>query len=265
MSRCLFTCKYNSLKTLLIATSHCLLSAVRVFCTMWEVDPRSLTVWAEQQTVGRQHVAGKLVPFSVPQELSALQMQQVFLKLAKGLHTGLTGMFLGTEGGCWFRRHNTWHCAGQGRCQDRRLWSGQKEQEEGQNKTVAVLGGGTKQIKALKDEKLKIIEKGLKRWKISEQCREALVVIYLLAFSVSYMSENVRKIHLRPHTETSAFLWQRPGCQSQSTTEEWFCKRSVLLSRDYLCIRFIWRALHKWSRTPNYSTHNEKKWPSSLL
>lgn len=40
---------------------------------------------------------------------------------------------------------------------------------------------------------------------------ETLVVIYLPVFSVSYMSENVRKIHLRPHlslycTETSAFL-----------------------------------------------------------
>lgn len=47
----LFTCKYNSLKTLLIVTSHCLLCAVRVFCPTGERGgSKEPTSPKEQQT-----------------------------------------------------------------------------------------------------------------------------------------------------------------------------------------------------------------------
>lgn len=64
---------------------------------------------------------------------------------------------------------------------------------------------------------------------------EALIVTYFL------VSENVRRFPL--------FLllqWHLPSCvnrpelQSWSVTEFRFCNRSALLSRDYLCIRFVW-------------------------
>lgn len=81
------------------------------FSAPYEVDPKSLRVQAEQQTIWRRRAADEpeLFPVqSVPQELIALQLQQVFRELAKGtLYTQLTGVLLSIEGGCRFRKHNT--------------------------------------------------------------------------------------------------------------------------------------------------------------
>lgn len=98
--------------------------------------------------------------------------------------------------------------------------------------------------------------------------REALVVTYLLVFSISYMSENVRKIHLRPHlslyhTETSAFLWQRPWILELEYDRKvillQICSTKQGLSLHKICVKCLTQVKLNRAFRPNSSTHNTKK------
>lgn len=98
--------------------------------------------------------------------------------------------------------------------------------------------------------------------------KEALVVTYLLVFSISYMSENVRKIHLRPHlslyhTETSAFLWQRPWISELEYDRKvillQICSTKQGLSLHKICVKCLTQVKLNRAFRPNSSTHNTKK------
>lgn len=139
MSLCLSACKCNALKTRLIGTSHCLLSAVRFFSTIG----------------GR---GGPMEPYSASRAAYHLEATCSRSWLTSKCSTGADctggcgrfsrswqrGQCLGTQLTGVFEHAGSkaWGCAKQGRRQkDRRVWSRQKEREEGQKKNRDILWG----------------------------------------------------------------------------------------------------------------------------
>lgn len=142
MSLCLSACKCHTLKTLLIGSSHCLLSSARFFNTIEERG-------------------GPMEPYSTSR--AANHLEEVYSTYSRSWLTSKCSMGAGCTGGCgrfsrsWQRgqrlgaqltevfehtQSKAWGCAKQGRRQkDRRVWGRQKEREEGQNKTSAIIWG----------------------------------------------------------------------------------------------------------------------------